>query len=212
MTTPLLVLAGLLALSDWFAVAWGDRTLDRLARPALILALLAAVTTGDLGASKPWVLAALVFSLIANVALLGSRESGVDLFFGLAAACDALASGAYVVAFARHGLHPWHAVAGVLILCGATALLWPRIIHPIVEKFRPPGRTAILGFVLLLFTTVTSGFGTGSVGIAVGVLLLGFAYTTLGWSRFVQRLLRGPALVVVTYQAAQLLIVGGLLA
>jgi uncharacterized membrane protein YhhN len=63
----------------------------------------------------------------------------------------------------------------------------------------------------LLATMVTLSFATAAVATAIGGALVLASDITLAWNRFVQPLLRGPLIVVVTYHLAQLLIVIGLL-
>jgi uncharacterized membrane protein YhhN len=55
------------------------------------------------------------------------------------------------------------------------------------------------------------GVGTGAVATAIGALLFLASDATLSWDRFVQPLLRGPIIVIVTYHVAQVLIVIGLI-
>lgn len=210
MTAAFFILAGLVAASDWFAVGWRDGALDRAARPAVMAALLLAVISGGFGTSKPWLIAALAFSLIADVALQRSAERGIDRALVAAVIGYALALLAYVVAFARHAVHPWLAALGVLVAGCVAMALWR---HVLVDASRrgPRFAVSVAAFVLLLAATVVSGFATGSVAAAFGVAFLAAAFSTLGWIRLRQPLLRGSGIFVVTYHAGQVLTVLGLL-
>ncbi|MEO7259648.1 MAG: lysoplasmalogenase family protein [Jatrophihabitantaceae bacterium] len=63
--------AGVLAVLDWAAVAAGSRLLERCAKPAVLLALLAAALTAQPRHSEVhgWLILALCFGLIGDVAL-----------------------------------------------------------------------------------------------------------------------------------------------
>ncbi len=217
MTVALLVLAGLVAVGDWYAVARRLRHVEYVAKPLTLLLLLGAAGFADFGPAKPWVLAALALGLLGDVALLFAAEDATredenpDTAFLTGLGCFLFGHLAYLVAFARHGLHPVQALAGVLVVAGASALALPRILRGADRDGGPTLAVVVGGYSVVLGAMAVLGFGTAAVATAVGALLFLASDTTLAWNRFVQPLRRGPVLVAVTYHLAQLLIVIGLL-
>ncbi len=217
MTVAFLVLAGVMAGCDWFAVGRSLRHVEYVAKPLTVGLLVVAAGFGDLGSAKPWVLAALGFSLLGDVALLFADETAMredanpDTAFLTGLSCFLIGHLAYVVAFVRHGLHPVQVLAGVLVVAATSVLAMPKVLR---GADRDGGRTlavAVGGYAGALGAMTVLGFGTAAVATAVGALLFLASDTTLAWNRFVQPLRRGPVLVAVTYHLGQLLILVGLL-
>lgn len=217
MTVALLVLAGVVAVVDWYAVARRLRHVEYLAKPLTLLLLLVAAGFADLGPAKPWVLAALALGLLGDVALLFADEDATredenpDTAFLTGLGCFLFGHLAYLVAFTRHGLHPVQVVAGVLVVVGASALALPRVLRGADRDGGSTLAVVVAGYSAVLGAMAVLGFGTAAVATALGALLFLASDTTLAWNRFVQPLRRGPVLVAVTYHLAQLLIVIGLL-
>ncbi|PZS16730.1 MAG: hypothetical protein DLM57_09770 [Pseudonocardiales bacterium] len=215
MTVALLVLAGVVAVTDWFAVSRRHRV-ESLAKPLTLVLLIAAACFADLGVTKPWVIAALMFGLLGDVALLFTDESlrregaGSQGPFLLGLISFLLGHLAYVIAFTRHGLHPVQLLAGGLVVAGAAALAVPRVLHG--ARHDGGSRLAVLvgAYAAVLGVMTVLGFGTAAVPTAIGALLFLTSDLTLAWGRYVQALLRGPVIVAVTYHAAQALILIGL--
>jgi uncharacterized membrane protein YhhN len=216
-TVALLVLAGVVAVVDWYAVARRLRHVEYLAKPLTLLLLLVAAGFADLGPAKPWVLAALALGLLGDVALLFADEDATredenpDTAFLTGLGCFLFGHLAYLVAFTRHGLHPVQVVAGVLVVVGASALALPRVLRGADRDGGSTLAVVVAGYSAVLGAMAVLGFGTAAVATALGALLFLASDTTLAWNRFVQPLRRGPVLVAVTYHLAQLLIVIGLL-
>lgn len=208
--TLFLVLAGIAALGDWFAVGGGHDRAEYVAKPLTLVLLIAGAATADLGTAKAWVLAALVLGLLGDVALLFSHEDspgdGTDVAFLIGLGSFLLGHVAYLIAFARHGLHPVQLLAGALVVLGAAVLVLPRVLRGARELAVPVG-----AYAALLAAMTVLGFGTAAVVTAIGALLFLLSDLTLAWGRFVQPLRRGPVIVAVTYHLAQLLIVIGLI-
>jgi uncharacterized membrane protein YhhN len=216
-TVALLVLAGVVAVGDWLAVARGLRNVEFVAKPLTLLLLLGAAGLADLGPAKPWVLAALALGLLGDVALLFTDEEAAredenpDAAFLIGLGCFLFGHLAYVVAFMQHGLHPIQGLAGVLVVAGASALALPRILRG-ADRDGGPGLAGAVGtYAAALGAMTVLGFGTAAIATAFGALLFLTSDITLAWGRFVQPLRRGPVLVAVTYHLGQLLIVVGLL-
>jgi uncharacterized membrane protein YhhN len=115
------------------------------------------------------------------------------------------------VAFARHGLHGWQAAAGALVVGGAIVLAMPRVIRGARDTGGSALAAIVGGYAAVLATMVILAFSTAAIATAIGAAVFLASDTTLAWNRFVQPLLRGPVIVIVTYHVAQILIVIGLL-
>ena len=134
MDAAALVAFGVFALLDWLAVSRGIRALEYVAKPATLLALLAYAAFGH---ASPWLVAALVFSLLGDIFLM----LPADLFLaGLAAFL--IAHLAYIGAFAG-ALVPrllWLAV--VLVVLAPVAV---RILHAVPERAKIAERYRAIG-------------------------------------------------------------------
>jgi uncharacterized membrane protein YhhN len=216
-TVAFLVLAGILAIGDWFAVSRSLRRVEYAAKPLTLVLLIVAAGFADLGSAKPWVVAALVLGLLGDVALLFADETPVredenpDAAFLIGLSCFLLGHVAYLIAFIRHGLHPVQALAGVLVVAGTSVLAMPKVLRGADRDGGPTLDVVVGGYAAALSAMTVLAFGTGAVATALGAVLFLASDTTLAWHRFVQPLRRGPVLVAVTYHLAQLLIVVGLL-
>jgi uncharacterized membrane protein YhhN len=217
MTVGFLILAGAVAVSDWFAVSRRLYRIEYLAKPLTLVLLIVAACFADLGATKPWVLAALGLGLLGDIALLFTDENRPadaaqpDVPFLVGLGCFLLGHIAYVIAFTRHGLHPIQLLAGGLVVVGAAVLALPKILRGARKQGGRELAVVVAGYAALLGSMTVLGFGTAAVVTAIGALLFLLSDLTLAWGRFVQPLLRGPVIVAVTYHLAQLLIVIGLI-
>jgi uncharacterized membrane protein YhhN len=215
-TIVFLVLTGVAALGDWVAVARRQHRAELVLKPLTLVLLIVAASVAHLGDAKPAVLAALAFGLVGDTALLFSPDeqpgdSDLDPAFLVGLGAFLLGHVAYLVAFARHGLHGWQSVAGVLLVAGAVALVMPRVL----QAARAAGGTVLAvlvgAYATVLAAMVVLACGTAAIATAIGGMVFLASDTTLAWNRFVQPLQRGPVIVIVTYHVAQLLIVIGLL-
>lgn len=210
---PIAAALGACAIADWVAVARHRRAVELIAKPLTLVLLIALAAALDLGSAKTWVLAALALGLIGDVALLFSSDDapdGLDAAFLAGLAAFLLGHVAYLGAFTAHGVHGWQTAAGALVVAGASGLAVPRVLR----GARTAGGTE-LAVVVAIYATVLAvmvvlAFGTGAIATAIGGLIFLASDTTLAWNRFVQRLIRGPVIVIVSYHVAQVLIVAGL--
>ena len=217
MTVTFLILAGVVAIGDWFAVSLRLPHIEYLAKPLTLVLLIVAACFADLGATTPWVLAALVLGLFGDIALLFTDENRPadaaqpDVPFLVGLGCFLFGHIAYLIAFTRHGLHPIQLLAGGLVVVGAAVLALPKILRGARKQGGRELAVVVAGYAALLGSMTVLGFGTAAVVTAIGALLFLLSDLTLAWGRFVQPLLRGPVIVAVTYHLAQLLIVIGLI-
>jgi uncharacterized membrane protein YhhN len=182
-----------------------------VAKPTTLVMLIVAACFADLGDAKPWVVAALAFGLVGDIALLFTEDGAADVPFLVGLGSFLLGHLAYLAAFTRHGLHGLHMIAGALVVAGAVALALPRVLGGARASGGPPLAAVVTGYAAVLGAMTVLGFGTAAILTALGALLFLGSDLVLAWSRFVQPLLRGPVIVVVTYHLAQLFIVVGLI-
>ena len=212
MTAALFVLTAVVAIGDWFAVAQRFYRLEYLLKPLTMALLLLATLSADVPVAKGWVLAALAFSLVGDIALMLSTErpGAVDGAFLLGLAAFLAAHICYLAAFARTGLHAVQLVAGVLVVGGSAALTLPRILQHVRRSAGQEVMAIVGAYAGMVGATAVLALGTAIPLTAVGGLLFLASDTTLAWDRFVRRVPHGELAVMVTYHLAQLLIVLGL--
>ncbi|MGH8861038.1 MAG: lysoplasmalogenase family protein [Jatrophihabitantaceae bacterium] len=212
MTATLFVLTALAAVGDWVVVGQRLFRLEYLLKPLTMLLLLAAAVSADLPTAKGWVVGALAFALIGDLALMvSSDEPGrIDAPFLAGVAAFLAGHVCYLVAFARTGLHGWAVLAGVLIVGGTAALALPRILLRVRRRYGDEAMAVVGTYAAAVGATAVLAIGTSIVATAIGGALFLFSDTALAWDRFVKRLPHGEGVVIVTYHLAQVLIVIGL--
>ena len=174
----LVAVAVLAALVDWYAVARDVAARERIAKPAVMAALLAAAMLGDPQAHPVSLLlgAALGASLVGDLLLLPPVRfrAGLTAFL--------IAHVAYLAAFLLGPLHaPAAAIGGV---AGVVVLLL--IGRPILRgatsaRMRRPV-AAYFGAIVLMAVAATA---SGSVLAAAGAWLFVTSDAVLGWRQFV---------------------------
>jgi uncharacterized membrane protein YhhN len=210
-TAAFLILTVLVAVIDWFAVARRAHRVELVAKPATLVLLIVATCFADLGDAKPWIVAALVFGVVGDIALLFAADGAADTAFMTGLGSFLLGHIAYLAGFASHGLHALHLLAGALVVAGAIVLALPRVLRGARAEGGQQLAAVVGIYAAVLGAMTVLGFGTAAILTALGVTLFLASDLVLAWNRFVQPLLRGPVLVIVSYHLAQLLIVIGLL-
>ena len=211
MTATFLVLTVLVAIGDWFAVARRN-DIQLIAKPLTLLLLIAAAAFADMGPAKPWVILALALGLLGDVALIFADEGeAADAAFMIGVGSFLLGHLAYLVAFIRHGLHTWQLVGGVLVVAGVAARAMPTVYRKARDSDGTVVANAVACYAAALGAMTILGFGTAAIATSIGALAFLASDTTLAWDRFVQPMVRGPVIVIVTYHVAQVLIVVGLI-
>lgn len=204
----LLAVAAVAALVDWVAVARAWVTVERLAKPAVLGALLVAVAVAPDGGSpvRLLLIAALAASLAGDWFLLppGRFVAGLAAFL--------VAHLAYLGVFvAIGGLGLPAAIVGlavaVVVLVGAG--------RPIARGAATAGLGApVLAYLGAISTMAVTATASGSVPAALGAWLFVASDAILGWDRFAAAPAATPAVaarrrlaVIVTYHFAQGLLV-----
>jgi uncharacterized membrane protein YhhN len=208
-TVLLLVIAGALALGDWFAVYDRRLHLEYLLKPATLVVLVAAAATADLGSAKPWVIGALVLGLLGDIGLMLSDGSSDPQFIaGLGAFL--LGHICYVIAFAIVGIHALATLAGLLITVGIAGLVIPAVLRGAARDAGPVFAGIVAFYALVLAIMTVDGVGTGIVATAVGAVLFLCSDAMIARERFVTPVPHAKVLIIVTYHLAQFLILIGL--
>lgn len=226
LTIVLFVLAGLVAVADWWSVAERRRQYEHVLKPLTLALIITATATADLGPATWWILAGLVLGLLGDVGLMLSDETAElpDLPFLLGLGSFLLGHVCYMIGFVRHGLHGWQLLAGALVVVGITAL--PLL--PVLRSARRVGGTGLMatvgGYALALGAMAVLAAGTGAIATAVGGVLFVVSDTLIATDKFVRSHRVGfasvpshgwkstPVQIIVTYHLAQLLIPLGLIA
>jgi uncharacterized membrane protein YhhN len=202
-----LALAGLAAVVDWTAVATSRRSLEYVAKPAVMVALIAVAFTlhPASGAERTFFVAALAFGLLSDVFLMLPR----DLFLlGLAAAL--IEHLAYIAGFRTRDLRlTWLVVAAAVALV-STAVVFPPIYRALRAK-QPRLIGPVIAYLAVFVVMVASAGGTGSLIALAGALLFFYSDAILAWNRFVNPLPYGRIVNIVPYHAGEALLVLSLL-
>lgn len=199
-----MALAAVVALVDWWSVARDRREVEAVAKPAVMVALIAAATA--LTPADPTVRTAIVVGL--TLGLIGDVLLFYDQFLAGAAAF-LLGHLAYLVAFLLTPLSvPW-LVAGAV----AVGVLIGTIAGPVVTGARE--RSATVGRVVVVYLIVIGavlvfGVGTANPWVVAGVVLFTVSDALLAYGRFVAPAPGGRVAVHVTYHVAQALLVASL--
>lgn len=177
-----LAIAAIAAVIDWVAVWVGGtsgRRVERIAKPAVPLALLAAALlahawTPEAQAARPWLVLGLVASLVGDVLLLPPDRFVPGLLAFLAAHL------AYLVAFLQlAGEGPW-----LVIGIAAAALLLVTVGRVMVRAATRVGLagpvTAYLVAIMLMAVAATR---TGEMAAIAGAWLFVASDAMLGWGR-----------------------------
>lgn len=208
--TAWLLLAGLVvAIVDWWAVGTARRAVEYVAKPATMLPLIAAAIVLDPvhPTMRWWFVAALVLSLVGDVFLMLPRE---ELFVGGLSAF-ALAHVCYVIGFVAGGVSPL-VMAVTLVPLGLFVGAVAPIVVTSARRRDPRLAIPVSLYVAVISAMVVAAFGSGTAAGIMGALLFYLSDLTIGWSRFVRDFPAARLVIMVTYHAAQLLLVVALLA
>lgn len=198
------------AATDWYAVWRHDKRIERWAKPATLLSLILAAVVLDAGDSTPgrWLLIALLFGLLGDIALLGDSISR----FKAGVAAFLVGHLGYLVCFATLGLpRPGWSWAVLVVL--AASVVVTRDVTPATQRLGGLSLsvpvavyTAVIGAMLIC------AWFTGEPLIALGATIFVASDATLSVNRFVRPLPAAHLIVMVTYHVGQALMVAGVLA
>lgn len=190
---------------DWWSVARDRRDIEVVAKPGVMVALIAAAAA--LTPADPAVRTVMVVGL--TLGLIGDVLLFFDQFLPGAAAF-LIGHLAYLVAFLMTPLSlPW-LVAGAIAL----GVMVGTVAGPIVSGAK--GRSTTVGRVVVVYlvaigAVLVFGVGTGNPWVIAGVVLFTLSDSLLAYGRFVGSAPGGRVAVHVTYHLAQALLVISLL-
>lgn len=199
----------LLAFTDWWAVSRRDRRTEAWAKPATLLALLvvaAVLGAGDSGAGQ-WLLVALAFGALGDLALLSDSlprfRTGLGFFL--------VGHLAYVACFLALGLSTpgW---SWVVLAVLALTVVATRDVVPATHRLDGITLSApVATYTLVIGAMLVTAWFTGLGLVALGATIFVVSDATLSIDRFVSPRRWGHLAVMVTYHVGQALIVLGVL-
>ena len=203
------VLPACFALADWYAVAREDHRTETWAKPLVLSSLL--VVAVVLGATSStagvWLLVALVFGLLGDVALLSDSlprfRAGVAAFL--------VGHLAYVACFASLGLPmPAWSWAGLVVL--AAALFATRGVVPATHRLEGPALSVpVAVYSVVIGAMLLCAWFTGVPLVALGASVFVVSDAVLSIDRFVRPIPHARLILMVTYHVGQALIEAGVL-
>ncbi len=196
--------AGLVAAIDWWAVRTGRRSIESIAKPLVMVALIVVALLVDAQpeGARWWVIAGLAFGLVGDLCLLPWVDRFVE---GLAAFL--LGHVMYAVGLALMFDGRVALVAGVIVAAAAVTAMARPILRAIRGHRLQLPVTVYMGVVAVV---VALGFATGRGPIAVGTVLFAMSDGLLGANRFVAPAPQRRVVIHVLYHLGQAGIVVGL--
>lgn len=213
MATLFLLLSLLGALTCWFGT-WRtgtvvgssalDRTLARAGKVVVPPALIGWVLASG-GVDRPgghWLVAALAFSLIGDIALLGTSSTAFLTGLGAFALAQLAFISAFVAAIGDYGFVWWMALFGLAFAGLFVATAGRRVQAGAQSKEGAPLGYGVLGYLSLLTVMTAVAGGSGRWLALVGALLFVVSDSVLGLDRFVAARARAGLVVMTTYHLA----------
>lgn len=213
-----LILAVLFAGMEALAISKGWRRVEYIAKPAVIVALIAALFAGTgLQGSAFWFGLGLFFSLLGDVSLLSSSGkmflAGL-IFFLLTHIC-------YLIGFRQPLLAPsaWSLVLIFVILLNAVRLLrrivssmrardLERLVYPVIVY----GLVISLMLYAAMATLSDHNWDVGAAFlVSIGAFLFWLSDLMLAWNKFVAPLRTGRLLNVAAYHTGQICLIAGVI-
>ena len=192
-----MAIAGVIAVLDWWAVATDRRDIERWAKPAVMVFLIAAAVLipAESDWIRWWIVIGLAFGLVGDVLLFADR-------FIPGAAAFLVGHLAYVAALVAVPQEPRGLLVGAVIVL-LVAVFVGR--HIVAGAWR---RSLVLGgivaaYMLVIGLVVVLAVGSSSMVAAIAALLFLTSDALLAWGRFVGSTPGGRVTVMVTYQLAQ---------
>ncbi len=200
----IIIVVGLVAALDWFAVASSNHRLERVAKPLVMVALIVLAIASDLaGWGLLWLLVALVAGLVGDVLLLPT----IDRFVGGLAAF-LLGHLAYAALAIVLGTTTGYLAVGLALASFAVLTVGTKITDAVqgTSMFAP-----VVSYVVVIGASTALLIATGRSLVILGAVLFAVSDSLLGWGRFVAPAPGGRVAVHATYHLGQLLIVIGAL-
>jgi uncharacterized membrane protein YhhN len=202
----LLVVAAVVAAVDWIAVARDVMAVERIAKPLVMVALVAAAAAVDPVSSteRAAFVIALLLGLVGDVLLLEPDDQNRFLA-GLGAFL--FGHGAYLVGLLDVQVDGPGEVIGIAVVLVLLGTLGRVVIRGARHRDGIAMAAPVAAYVLVLCAVIVLGVGTQHWPAVVGVLLFGSSDGILGYRQFVDRRPWMDTAVAVTYHLAQGLLV-----
>ena len=187
---------------DWYAVWAGRDRIEAVAKPLVMVLLVASVVAADPVTAATLVAVGLTFSAVGDVLLLPR----LDMFVGGLTAflfAHVVFVAAFVVGTDGASIVPLLLGAGLAV--AMFLLLGQQIIRAAHEQ-APALRAPVAVYVVVLCCMLIGGFSTGSTVAASGAAFFAASDGVLGWNRFVTRFSYGRIATHVPYHVGQALI------
>lgn len=193
-------LTGVLAVTDWAAVALQRKRLEYFAKPATMLALVALAASLEVTspAQQWWFIIALAFGALGDVFLMLPRT----LFLaGLAAFL--VGHLAYIGGFLASGLGPGRIAVYTAVVILPASVLLPGLIQGILLRRQRLLVPPVLAYSVVITTMVGAALGSGRPLAMVGGVLFYASDTLIGYNRFVTQRRWMPLAIIVAYHLGQ---------
>lgn len=194
-----LVLAAVMSVLDWAAVARGMSVLEYLSKPAATAALLATAATLDVAHAAPWVwrLTALAFCIVGDVFLMLPRDAFVP---GLAS--FAVAQAAFTASFVSGGFDIARSVVAAIVAMPVGLVLARRFVGALRRAGRDGLVAPVVAYVVVISLMAVSAVSSGSVAGTAGALIFMVSDSLIAESRFVGARAWHPVGIMATYHVA----------
>lgn len=209
MTYAAWALFALAALTDWHSVHHGNKRLETWAKPATLAALILvalSIGAGDT-AYGVWLLVALAFGLLGDIALLGDSVSRFKAGLG----AFLVGHLGYLVCFSDLGLSRPGWSWAVFAVLAVTVVLTREVIPSTYTSGGVALAGPVVAYTLVIAGMLILAWFTGDWLIALGATVFVASDSILSVNRFVRPLPMAGVAIMVTYHLGQALIVAGVL-
>ncbi|MFM8862000.1 MAG: lysoplasmalogenase [Acidimicrobiia bacterium] len=194
-----LSLTAVCAVIDWIAVSAGQRVVEYVCKPLVMVGLVVAAFQLDPSSdlARTLLVCGLLLSLIGDVCLMLPTDAfvaGLMAFLG--------AHLFYVAAMVALGLE-FGAVVFGLLLAVVVGLVLARKIVAGARAADPALAAPVTLYVVVLSVMAAVAIGTGRPAAFIGGVAFVASDSVLGWTRFVSDIRQGRVVVMVTYHVAQ---------
>ena len=213
----LIILAIIFAAFDWFAVARQWKNLEYIAKPGVILLLIAwLIINGCTRGPIIYFLIGLALSLAGDIFLMLPDEKFIA---GLVSFL--LAHLAYIFGFIIPGFQFSTLIFLLIILIGLVGFTVLRqILKGLIAHEQENLRFPVIIYTIVISIMLISALSTmikpgpvwdlfPAILVSLGAILFFFSDTTLAWNKFVNPLPHGRLLVIISYHLAQIAITLG---
>jgi uncharacterized membrane protein YhhN len=196
----LLIVAAILAVGDWVAVARGIERLEYACKPGALAALIAVALTLDPahGDVRAWFVVALVLSLAGDLFLMLPSDRFVA---GLASFL--LAHVAYVIGLTRHGGSAGALLVVALPVVAVAGLLGARFLRAARAADHSELVGPLVAYMAVIAAMVTCAVASGNALAAAGAALFMGSDSLIAETRFVGPRKFAPVVIMVTYHLGQ---------